>query len=200
MFLENEQAPISKKKLTNAFSVNRKLVNSKQFKDKFEGLPLSQECKNRVYKEVCRLLEFVDGKEDEHMIAVDFFDGHFIVDNFGREGHAKSTAFTQKEYDRIGDSMVTLIHNHSGNGRPSATDIKSFYNDEKVCLSIIACHNGTLYAIFKVEKAMLSVYEELFTAEKELVGNREDAKKIATSKLYILNEKSHGKLFDVRML
>ena len=114
MQLENEQALISKKKVTNAFSVNRKLINSKDFRDKFDELELSPEVASKVYKEVGRLLEYVDGQENEYLVALDYNTGERIVDNFGREACARGTGFTDEEYSKIlnTETNLILIHNH----------------------------------------------------------------------------------------
>lgn len=201
----NEQSVVTKKKFTNAFSVNRKLVNSKIFRDKFELLPLSLEAKQIVYNEVCKLLEYVDGQENEYLMALDFYDGHRIVDNFNREATAKGTGFTEMEYKLIendGADIIT-VHNHSYNGKPSARDMITFFSDDKIRLSIIACHNGDLYAIFNVSEVMISLYDEILELEEKIVGKGDLAKSLATTKLYKMNEEIKSKkkkLFDVRRL
>ena len=202
MHITNEQVLISKKKKINAFSVNRKLINSKQFKDKFENLPLNQDVKQKVYKEVGRLLEYVDGQENEYLVALNFYDGNRIVDNFEREAESGRTGFSREEYKKIvdEDAEIITIHNHSYNGRPSGTDLITFYKDNRIKLSIIACHCGDLYVIFKVSDELLSVYDSLIEFEKMHLTDLKLIKKLATTKLYQLNEKinSKKKLFDVR--
>ncbi len=203
MQLENEQALISKKKVTNAFSVNRKLINSKDFRDKFDELELSPEVASKVYKEVGRLLEYVDGQENEYLVALDYNTGERIVDNFGREACARGTGFTDEEYSKISkaDKNFILIHNHSYNGRPSIQDLISFHNDTKLKLSIVACHNGDLYAIFKVNDEAIFIFYDLLEIEKYKTNDIETAKILATSELNNLNNNSRKKkLFDIRSL
>jgi hypothetical protein len=201
---ENEQTLISKKKTSNAFSVNRKLINSKKFRDKFELLPITQEAKNRVYQEVGRLLEFVDGSENEYLVALDYYDGHRIIDNFKREGQPRSTGFTSEEYEHVlqNDAEIIVVHNHSYNGRPSAKDLITFHDNDRIRLSIVACHNGELYVIFNVSDDMISVYNDLLKGEKEIVNDTDLAKRLVMTRLYDFNEKisPKRKLFDVRRL
>ena len=202
--VENEQALITKKKCTNAFSINRKLVNSKSFHDKFALLPLNNETQEAVYKETGRLLEFADGQEAEYLVALDYYTGKRVIDNFGRKGEPGRTGFTEEEYSFIekSDTDIIVIHNHSYNGRPSARDLITFCNDERIRLSIIACHCGELYAIFSVKYLINEVYEQLLDAEKSIVDDIDFAKRLASTKLYILNDKlsPKKKLFDVRRL
>ena len=65
-----EQSLISKKEFVNGFSVERNYINSKEYHDKFEKLPLSKPVIESLYKETGRLLEAVDGQEQEHMLAI----------------------------------------------------------------------------------------------------------------------------------
>lgn len=204
MCIKNEQSLISTQKNTNAFSVNRRLVNSKQYRDKFECLPLSSVCKSRVYSETGRLLNFVDGQENEYMTALDYYSGEHIIDNFNRNAETGKTGFSEDEYNTIekADTDIVIIHNHSYNGIPSARDILTFYKEPKIKLSLIACHTGELYGIFKVSSDMPLVYNDLLEEEKKVVNNMSVAKRLATTRIYSINDKlsQKRKLFDVRRL
>ncbi len=202
MQLENEQALISKKKVTNAFSVNRKLINSRDFRDKFDELELSPEVASKVYKEVGRLLEYVDGQENEYLVALDYNTGERIVDNFGREACARGTGFTDEEYSKIlnTETNLILIHNHSYNGRPSIQDMISFHNNDKIQLSLVACHNGYLYAIFKITNETISIFNDFLEIEKYKTNDIDIAKRFATNKLYDYNYMlgKKQKIFNIR--
>jgi len=204
MQLENEQALISKKKVTNAFSVNRKLINSKDFRDKFDELELSPEVASKVYKEVGRLLEYVDGQENEYLVALDYNTGERIVDNFGREACARKTGFNLEELTKISNSSTEIItiHNHSYNGRPSAQDLITFYNQEIIRISIIACHTGELYAIFKVTEEALKEYNNFLQDAKLFINDFEFAKMLANTRLHNLNDtkSKKKKLFEIKRL
>ncbi len=204
MQLENEQALISKKKVTNAFSVNRKLINSKDFRDKFDELELSPEVASKVYKEVGRLLEYVDGQENEYLVALDYNTGERIVDNFGREASARKTGFNLEELAKISNysTEIITIHNHSYNGRPSAQDLITFYNQEIIRISIIACHTGELYAIFKVTEEALKEYNNFLQDAKLFINDFEFAKMLANTRLHNLNDtkSKKKKLFEIKRL
>ena len=145
--------PYVKESERNSFSVNREVVNTKEFHDKFMKLPVSLDAQEALYKQAGRLLSFVDGQEEERMLAVNSRTGEFLVDNFNRDGKMMSTGFTIQEYNKTQEcrEFITLMHSHSLNGRPSATDLLSYLNNKKVNLSLIICHNGDVYAIYGVK-------------------------------------------------
>ena len=92
-----EQALISKKNSHNSFSVEREYINSKEFHDKFEKLPLSKDVQESVYRETGRLFDFVDGQEEERGIAINARTGELLIDNFKRKGYTNKTGFNEKE-------------------------------------------------------------------------------------------------------
>lgn len=193
---------ITKKDETSIFSVERDYINSKAFHDIFTKIPLSHEVQECLYQETGRLLNYVDGKDEEHMIAISSRTGRLIVDNLNRTGISRHTYFSEAEYNKIKKTQdsIILIHNHSLNGRPSAKDLISYALDDKVRLSIIACHNGTIYAIFKAKKIIENIYHDLYDKEKERWNDAELAKIHATNNLYLLNDKLglKQKIFDLR--
>ncbi len=202
--LELEQSIISKKQSHNGYSVEREYINSKEYHDKFEKLAVNKDVQQSIYIQTGRLLEHVDGHGEEKMVAIDARTGKFIVDNFAREGRIESTSFTNDEYLLIQKSKnsVVLIHNHSENGRPSAQDLLTYLNDLHIRLSIVACHDGTLYEIRDVKNIFKEVYEDTLERTKKDVSNLKEAKRIAMTKIYIYNDKlpEKQKLFDIRRL
>ena len=202
--LESEQALISKKSGHNAYSVEREYVNSKEYHDKFEKLPVNRDVRQQLYVQAGRLLEFVDGQEEERMLAVNARTGDFIVDNFNREGSIKGTGFNDdevKELDKCKDGII-LIHNHSLNGRPSAQDMITYLNEERVKVSIILCHDGTVYGIYGVNPKFPDIYDDYFEQAKQRTDDLDAAKRLATTQLYLLNEKlgNKHKLFILEKL
>lgn len=205
--IELEQPIISLKNHLNAYSVEREYVNSKEYHNKFELLPVNRDVQQRLYIEAGRLLEFVDGQEEERMLAINARTGALLVDNFNREGSIKGTGFNAEEasvLDECKDGII-LLHNHSLNGRPSAQDMITYLNEEKVKLSLIACHDGTVYGIYDVSPKFLEIYKEYVDQEMKKIGTNmvtDEVKRLATTKLYILNEKlgKRHKLFDVKKL
>lgn len=188
---EFEQSLVSLKAEINTFSVNREIVNSKLYHDKFEQLPVNRNVRESLYKETGRLLEFVDGQEQERMIAINARTGEFIVDNFDRDGNMYKTGFNNEESKLVlncKDSII-LIHNHSLNGRPSIQDILTYAKEDKISLSVIACYDGTLYVICGVNKEAFNVYESNLSTQKLSTSDLDEAKRLTMSKFYKINEK-----------
>ena len=50
-------------------------------------------------------------------------------------------------------------------------------------MSIVACHDGTLYALFAARPNVKDIYEELLAFEKERFRDQEYAKYLATTRL-----------------
>ena len=191
----NEQPLISKKDKSNSFSVERNYINSKAYHDKFEKLPVNKELQNVLYKQTGRLLEFIDGLPDDEMekerlLAVNGRTGEFLVDNFDREAEVYRTGFNDEEMKKINEceDSVIIIHNHSHNGRPSAKDIITYYESDKIKLSLIACHDGDLYCILWVNELFIDIYNELLEIEKSKTMDIEVAKRRATTQIYELND------------
>ena len=202
--LELEQPIILKKSHFNAYSVERDFVNSKEYHDKFELLPVNRDVQQRLYIEAGRLLNFVDGQEEERMLAINARTGEFLVDNFDRKGSIKGTGFNSEEakiLDNCRDGII-LLHNHSLNGRPSAQDILTYLDEEKIKISLILCHDGTVYGIYGVNPKFSDIYNEYLMYEKQRTDDLDEAKRLATTQMYLLNEKlgNRHKLFILKKL
>lgn len=197
--LSEQASMITKKDVGEAWRVNADYINTKAYHDKFEKLDVPSTVKENTYKETIRLLDSVDGIEDEHMIALNARTGDFLVDNLKRKGKATKTSFTSEEYEKIKDckEKIILIHNHSHNVRPSGTDIVTVAKNEKISKSIIACHDGDVYLIRSVKKEVAQIYQETYN-ELRKTFDEDIAKLLATNKLYNANETRH--LFKVERL
>lgn len=207
--LEHEQALISAKKSKTAFSVERNIVNSYKYHEKFEKLPVSKNLQEQLYLQCGRLLEYVDNLTDdkigqERLLAVDYITGNLITDNFERDGALNSTGFDEKEMNLIEKcpNSIVLVHNHSKNDMPSAKDLIAYLDYEKIKLSLIACHNGDIYAIYGVKEEFRTIYEMLLNEEKEKTTEIEIAKRRATTRAYLANDSlsQKKKLFWVEKL
>lgn len=202
--LDLEQPIISKKSHFNAYSVERAYVNSKEYHDKFEHLPTNHDVQQRIYVEAGRLLDFVDGQEEERMLAINARTGELLVDNFERKGSIKGTGFNADEakiLDECKDGII-LLHNHSLNGRPSAQDMLTYLSEERVKISLVLCHDGTVYGIYGVDSKFPEIYEEYLEREKTNTDDIDEAKRLATTRIYMLNEKlgNRHKLFIMEKL
>lgn len=188
--------------LENGFDVNRALVNSKEYHDKFHQLPLSNPVCESVYRQIGRLLDFANGQGNEYLIALNARTGSLVTDNFKRQGEIYRTGFVGPELVQINECKdnLILIHNHSLNGRPSAQDMLSFLHQDKVQLSLVACHDGELYSIEYVNPEFEVFYNHLINKYKNQINNIHEIKKIALTDAIIYNNslKEKEKLFNIR--
>ena len=207
--LDQEQTLISKKRISGAFSVERDIINSKVYHDKFEKLPVNKNVQEMIYNEVGRLLEYTDSldedrMEQERMSILDYITGIRILDNFDRDGTVYQTGITKEELDVIhnNSNSVIVIHNHSHNGRPSGKDLLTFLEENKVKLSIVACHNGDLYAIIWVKEQFKELYQERIVDKRVFITDNDEVKRLAMTDMYRLNEQlsDKHKLFHVMYL
>ena len=197
--LYQEQALINVQKAKNGFSVEREYMNSKAYHDKFERLPVNKDVQESIYKQVGRLMNEVDGQSEERMVAINGRTGEFLVDNFNRKGSTDKTGFTTEEYEKViqcPDSVI-LINNHSYNVVPSGADLYMYNREKKVKLSIIACHDGDVYAIYKTTKIFEDSYMRLLHDCISRYGEK-DGKKMITAILYKANK--NDCLFTVKKL
>ncbi|MCR4586150.1 MAG: hypothetical protein K5686_10560 [Lachnospiraceae bacterium] len=159
-----------------------------------------------IYQEVGRLLEYTDSldedrMEQERMSIIDYIDGNLILDNFDRNGTVYKTGITKEELNKVRNNpnSVIVIHNHSHNGRPSGKDLLTFLEEDKVKLSIIACHNGDLYAIYWVKDRFKELYEARIIDKKAVLTDIDEVKRLAMTDMYRLNDQlpEKQKFFNV---
>lgn len=186
------------------FAVNRQLVNSKEYHDKFKEIEVPRRVQECLYRETGRLLDFVDGQAEERLLAINARTGDFIVDNFNRSGSEKRTSFIaseRMEIDKCKDPII-LVHNHSLNGRPSGRDLLSFLHQENVALSLVACHDGTVYEISYVSPKFEIMYESYIIELKQFISDMDEIKRLAMTRCIDQNNKlgKSKKLFKIRRL
>lgn len=180
---------ISEKTEKNAYSVNRKLVNSKKYHDKFENITPYKRANENIYQQSKRLLESRDGTEYESMVVLDSKTGNLIVDNIGtKSDSALKTGLSKEEYDKIkshnGDFVI--IHNHPGSTRPSGADILTFWKEKKATSSIVVGHDGDVFSISNINREIPldKIYTNAYNKYKTEGYSDDFAKIKATNELY----------------
>lgn len=161
--LQNETTKITQKDLKNNLTVDRDLVNSKSFHDKFERMNLRKSVKEMLYQTSLEMLEHRDGTNSEDIAAIDIRIGNRLFFNMSTIDESKVNP-TLEEYKLIenNDDKVILIHNHPLSGRPSWADIKTLQLGKKyIDRSIIIGHKGnvTEISLFKRNKDIMKALE-----------------------------------------
>lgn len=186
--LQNETTKITQKDLKNNLTVDRDLVNSKSFHDKFERMNLRKSVKEMLYQTSLEMLEHRDGTNSEDIAAIDIRTGNRLFLNTNAIDESKVNP-TPEEYKLIenNDDKVILIHNHPLSGRPSWADIKTLQLGEKyIDRSIIIGHKGnvTEISLSKRNKDIIKAFEKWYN---DYVGDgftKQESILKATDKLY----------------
>lgn len=185
--MQAQDIKITNKQMKNAYLVNRMLVNSKEYHDKFESLPLSKNTQQSAYYESKVILEHRDGTYFEDVTAIDSKTGKFIVTNNTYEKPFKS-AMTKEEYSKVTnhEGKVVIIHNHAEGTRLSKTDIFTAFATENADVSIAIGHNGSVHYIYDINREIDidKIYKEVYNYSLEEYGNKDLATKKATDALY----------------
>ena len=191
--VHNEEIKISKKAVQNAFTVDRQLVNSKAYHDKFEQLPLNKNAAESVYRNAKKILEQRDGTRLESMIVLDARTGEEIVSNMigGIEGR---TGLSDAEYETFKKhkGKVILLHNHPEGRRLSITDIMTMAKESKVEASIVVGHDGSVHCISNLNRKydIARHYNLVYNKYKDIDAIKDVAIAKATTEIY------EAKVFD----
>lgn len=110
-------------------------------------------------------------------------------------------ASERMEIDKCKDPII-LVHNHSLNGRPSGKDLLSFLHQENVALSLVACHDGTVYEISYVSPKFEKMFYDRIEYYKTNLSDMDEIKRLSLTDLIIENDmiSDKHKLFKIRRL
>ena len=189
-----ETTKITRKKHSSDYGVvDREIVNSKKYHDKYENLTKHKEANESIYQETMKMLEHRDGTGFEDMVAIDVRTGKIVVDVTDSTDIGKLT-LTQNQYDKIVNhaSDVVLVHNHPNGSRPSYTDILKL-KEKNISAVVAAGHDGSVYVVsnLKNDFDIEIFWEEAYNTYKQIYQDDILAEHHATDDLYELG------VFDV---
>lgn len=176
----------------NLYDVNRRVVNSKRYHDKYESLKFPKAVRESLYRNAGRMLAERNGTDCERFAVVNARSGDIVADTFGHEPTphgARLKPTESKRASECADGVVT-VHNHPASVYPSYADIKMTVANRNVRGSIVACHDGDVYLI-EADKnwaGMEKRYWEIYTEARRMLISREETAKVALSKLEKENE------------
>ena len=178
---------VTKKKNPNKYSVQRSVVNSKTFHDRFNGASKHHAVDEALYQDALKMLEHRDGTELEDLAAFDARTGKLLAKN-DTSTKSGATGFSYEQYQATLDcpNGVVLLHIHPNSSRPSATDIKTLFKNKQVERSVIACHNGEVHILSEPDRTIdiVQVYEQWYNQYKEEYKNARVAELHATDRIY----------------
>ncbi|HEM3698783.1 TPA: minor capsid protein [Streptococcus suis] len=193
--LQEEDIKISKKDSDNAYSVNRELVNSKAYHDKFEKLPFSKSSREALYSNGKRILEHRDGTFGEDLVVLDYRTGKVLTENVTATEGGK-VALNREQYQRVLDAPhgVILLHNHPEGRRLSKSDVFSAFKESSVKASVVVGHDGEVYYIYDINRfiSLDLEFEKLYNKYKELGLPEVVANSRAMDEIYTLGVFKYG--------
>lgn len=215
---QDQEIKITKKKNQNAYSVDRQVVNSKEYHDKYEQLNIGKNTAEQAYVKAKDMLEFADGTQMEYTCVLDARTGNEVFYSKGvNKATANKVAITKEQYDGIisHDGEIILMHNHPSSGRPSGQDIMTAFKVPNAKGSLVAGHDGVVYYISDVNRNVDidKIYKKHYDKHVREILNIADTAPIpenigkdvmnqckikATTDLYTENQKK--KYFKIRRL
>lgn len=170
-------------------SVNRELVNSKEYHDKFDGLTEHRAVNESIYQESMRMLEHRDGTPFEDMVVLDARTGKFIVGNMdakviGRTGLTKSQIAKVTGYGQD----VIVVHNHPNSSRISYKDILTMYQNKNVSAVVAVGHDGSVQIISNLNREIPidKLWEKVYNDTVSAFGDKVVAEHKSLTTLYDL--------------
>lgn len=215
---QDQEIKITKKMNQNAYSVDRQVVNSKEYHDKYEQLNIGKNTAEQAYVKAKDMLEFADGTQMEYTCVLDARTGNEVFYSKGvNKATANKVAITKEQYDGIisHDGEIILMHNHPSSGRPSGQDIMTVFRVPNAKGSLVAGHDGVVYYISDVNRNVDidKIYKKHYDKHVREILNIADTAPIpekigkdvmnqckikATTDLYTENQKK--KYFKIRRL
>ncbi|ENY93819.1 SPP1 gp7 family phage head morphogenesis protein [Hungatella hathewayi 12489931] len=215
---QDQEIKITKKMNQNAYSVDRHMVNSKEYHDKYEQLNIGKNTAEQAYVKAKDMLEFADGTQMEYTCVLDARTGNEVFYSKGvNKATANKVAITKEQYDGIisHDGEIILMHNHPSSGRPSGQDIMTVFRVPNAKGSLVAGHDGVVYYISDVNRNVDidKIYKKHYDKHVREILNIADTAPIpekigkdvmnqckikATTDLYTENQKK--KYFKIRRL
>lgn len=176
----------------NLYDVNRKVVNSKRYHDKYESLKFPKAVRESLYRNAGRMLAERNGTDCERFAIINARSGDIVADTFGYEPTPHGARLKPVDAKRASDCAdgVITVHNHPASVYPSYADIRMTARNGNVRGSIVACHDGDVYLIEtgKNWADMEKRYWEIYTEVRKILINRDETAKVALSELEKENE------------
>ncbi|MDU2293811.1 MAG: hypothetical protein E7K64_01305 [Clostridia bacterium] len=166
-FSQEQGVKVSKKE-KNTLTIDRQLLNSKAYHDKFDTLDFNKKTREELYSMAKEILEHRDSTDLEDFIILDVGTGVKVPANRDAKIGGK-VSLSKKDFEKVvaPDNGVILLHNHPLNGRFSYADIKNAFSVTFVKSSIIIGHNGEVHIMQnlrtteKLEDFYKKSYDEL---------------------------------------
>lgn len=168
---EKEKSYIKETGKVGPCHVDAKLMNSKKYHDKYEGLTRHKAVSESLYQESLKILSDNNDTEFEHIVAIDARTGKVLEKNMdaSKIGWTHRCGFSHKQSDHLEnlDMPFEVLHNHPNSSLPSRDDILKLYQRKNQVASTITCHDGTVYRLTKLKEIKIdSLVEKVYLDTK----------------------------------
>ena len=166
--------------------VDRRLVNSKEFHDKFEGFSGHKKTDEALYQEAMRILEHRDGTPYEDVVIINSRTGAIVESVLDCDviGKVKITAEQLETIRSCGDKLI-LLHNHPNGSRPSYADIRKL-KEANIDAVVSVGHDGSLFKVYDLDDDfdIDKFYQKVYNGFKKQLSDDVLAERHATDLLY----------------
>lgn len=188
-----------KKSRINDYSVNKNIVGTKEYRDKFSQITSNDAVNSKLYDKAMDILDHRNGTdyEDMHLISitdglvkgsqtkVEYFEG---IPEELKHNHVWYNESLDHAINANSSGTLISIHNHPRSLPPSGGDFEGQFNNGYKG-GVIACHNGDIY-YYEVGKKKFS--GTLFDMTVDKYANRGYSELEAYEKALEQFEKEYG--------
>lgn len=195
--MRHEETLVKMRADRNALSVSP-VVNTKEYHDAFEEMPVPKPVAEGAYREAGRILSATDGTEFEHLAAIDARTGELVADNLdAAPTKARATGFRASDIEKIRARRagVVTIHNHPGSKQPSFRDVVTAAENAEVRASIVVGHDGSVWYVSVSDPSVADQLLAAYNDGKDYLGDIAE-----TVALRNVLKQDSGKLVDWRRL
>lgn len=149
--LEKEKSNKWRKNAIQETLVNRKIVESVEYREKIDSITESKTESRGIAKGAREIFNHRDGTRYEDLAYIDSRTGKIIInrdyDYYDEVEKISACKPNRKMLNMLGYSdayTIIGVHNHPGSGAPSMADIV-IAQERKYKYGIVLCHDGTIY-------------------------------------------------------
>lgn len=171
--MKHEEPLVRMPKERNVLSVSP-TVNTKEYHDAFEAMPLPKAVSESIYKQAGRILGKANGTQKEYLCAVDARTGKVLADNLEMAANDGRTGFTAEQGGKIRScpNGAVVIHNHPSGTRPSITDVITAASESSIKGSVIVGHDGSVWFVSVDNPSIADLARGLYNRAKQELGSR----------------------------
>lgn len=168
-------------------TVNARIVNSKDYTDKFQGIGKNKSVDNIIKNKAIDILNERNGTNKESVSYLDYRTGkELLYNNLSDKEYGIKLTDSEKICINEYNSKLIAIHNHPQSTRPSLGDLITMQKQKNVVKIIVAGHNGKVYIISNIDRSMdlLEMYDREVKFYRQSGCDMELAKKKAIDVIY----------------